>query len=72
GTMTDDDRQMIQTEVEGLQDEITRIVSTTEFNGQTLLDGTFDLKGYTDNVDVKVVYYGDALGSGEYTIGGDL
>ena len=72
GTMTDDDRQMIQTEVEGLQDEITRIVSTTEINGQTLLDGTFDLKGYTDNVDVKVVYYGDALGSGEYTIGGDL
>ncbi|MDE6972513.1 MAG: flagellin FliC3 [Lachnospiraceae bacterium] len=72
GTMTDDDRQMIQTEVEGLQNEITRIVSTTEFNGQTLLDGTFDLKGYTDNVDVKVVYYGDALGSGEYTIGGDL
>ena len=72
GTMTDDDRVMIQTEVEGLQEEITRIVSTTEFNGQTLLDGTFDLKGYTDNTDVKVVYYGDAVGSGEYTINGTL
>lgn len=70
GTMTDDDRLMIQTEVEGLQEEITRITSTTEFNGQTLLDGTFDLKGYTDNVDMKVVYYGDKVSSGNYTLDG--
>lgn len=70
GTMTDDDRLMIQTEVEGLQEEITRITSTTEFNGQALLDGTFDLKGYTDNVNMKIVYYGDKVSSGNYTLDG--
>lgn len=70
GTMTDDDRLMIQTEVEGLQEEITRITSTTEFNGQALLDGTFDLKGYTDKVDMKIVYYGDKVSSGNYTLDG--
>lgn len=68
GTITDDDREMIQTEVEGLQKEITRITSTTEFNGQTLLDGTFDLKGYTDDVDMKVAYYGDNVKSGVYML----
>lgn len=68
GTITDDDRELIQTEVEGLQAEITRITATTEFNGQTLLDGTFDLKGYTDDVDMKVAYYGDKVSSGIYTL----
>lgn len=70
GTITDDDRELIQTEVEGLQAEITRITATTEFNGQTLLDGTFDLKGYTDDVDMKVAYYGDKVSSGIYTLDG--
>ena len=70
GTITDDDRELIQTEVEGLQAEITRITATTEFNGQTLLDGTFDLKGYTDEVNMKVAYYGDKVSSGVYTLDG--
>lgn len=68
GTITDDDRELIQEEVGKLTEEIDRIVADTEFNGQTLLDGTFDLKGYTDNVDMKVAYYGDKVSSGEYKI----
>ncbi len=68
GTLTDDDRELIQQEVDQLKDEIDRIASETEFNGQTLLDGTFDLKGYTDNVDMKVASYGDKVNSGEYII----
>ena len=68
GTLTDDDRNLIQQEVDQLKDEIDRISSETEFNGQTLLDGTFDLKGYTDNVDMKVATYGDKVNSGKYII----
>lgn len=47
GTITDDDRLTIDNEVQQLKSEITRIANETEFNGQSLLDGTFDLKGYT-------------------------
>ncbi len=68
GILTDDDRNLIQEEVDQLKEEIERIASETEFNGQTLLDGTFDLKGYTDNVDVKVASYGDKVNSGEYKV----
>lgn len=68
GTITDDDRRLIQEEVDQLKEEIDRIVAETEFNGQPLLDGTFDLKGYTDNVNVKVASYGNKVSSGEYTI----
>lgn len=72
GTLTDDDRNLIQQEVDQLKDEIDRIASETEFNGQTLLDGTFDLKGYTDNVGVKVASYGDKVSSGLYEVDLDV
>ncbi|MGG5259649.1 flagellin [Phycicoccus avicenniae] len=39
-TNTDDDRAAIQKEVTALNDELDRIASTTQFNGQNLLDGT--------------------------------
>lgn len=45
GILTDDDRRLIDAEVQQLKEEITRISSETEFNGQKLLDGSFDLKG---------------------------
>lgn len=37
GTETDDDREAVQKEIEQLQDELTRISSTTEFNINELL-----------------------------------
>ena len=40
-TLTTDDRGYIQQEVNALVSEINRTASTTEFNNQTLLDGTF-------------------------------
>ncbi len=40
GTETDDDREAIQNEVTQLQDELTRISETTEFNTMKLLDGS--------------------------------
>lgn len=68
GTTTDEDRKIIQDEIAQLKEEITRIGETTEYNGQKLFDGTFDLKGYTENTDVKVNYYSDDVAIGEYLI----
>ncbi|MBR5969234.1 MAG: flagellin [Lachnospiraceae bacterium] len=45
-TITASDRDYIESEFQALKDEIQRIAKTTEFNGQTLLDGTFDYRGY--------------------------
>jgi len=41
-TNTAEDRNKLQAEVDQLAEELTRIASTTEFNTQKLLDGTFD------------------------------
>ena len=40
GTETDDDREAVQNEIVQLQDELTRISETTEFNTMKLLDGS--------------------------------
>ncbi|MCR5509808.1 MAG: flagellin [Lachnospiraceae bacterium] len=69
-TITDDDRKLIQEEIVQLKKEIQRVADTTEFNGQTLLDGSFDLKGYTDNLSVKVATYSDETPAGRYALSG--
>lgn len=66
GTISDADRDAIQAEVKQLKEEITRIGQTTEFNGQKLFDGSFDLKGYTDNNISKIDFYSDNVESGKY------
>lgn len=68
GTLTEQDRKIINKEAQQLKEEIDRISGEAEFNGQKILDGSFDLKGYTDNVDVKVAYYGDEVKAGEYQV----
>ncbi len=40
-TNTDSDRTAVQSEIDALSSEITRISSTTQFNTQNLLDGNF-------------------------------
>lgn len=67
GTMSDNDRKAIQEEVDGLTAEIERTAKETDFNTMPLLDGTFENKGYTNNVDVKVQYYSDDTRLGKYT-----
>ena len=47
GTVSANDRKNIQDEIDQLKDEIDRIAESTQFNGQNLLDGSFDLKGYS-------------------------
>lgn len=68
GTMTEDDREIIQKEIDQLKDEIDRISDVTEFNGQKLLNGEFSLKGYTTKNDVKVNSYSSDVDPQNYTI----
>ena len=65
---TDGDREIIDTEIQQLKREIERIARDTEYNGMPLLDGSFDLKGYTNNPDVKIGYYSDEVPQGDYKI----
>jgi flagellin len=68
GTMTDEDRSIIQEELSQLKEEVQRISETTQFNGQNLLDGEFANKGYSSNPDVKVVSYSESVEAGDYKI----
>ena len=43
-TMTSDDRSYVKSEIDALVSEIDRVKSTTTFNEQSLLDGTFSQK----------------------------
>ncbi len=76
GTLTENDRKTIQEEVTQLKNEIDRMAQTTQFNGQSILDGSFDLKGYvTDqngqaNPNLKVSSYSDNIEAGKYEIRG--
>lgn len=80
-TNTDDDRAIIDEEIQQLKAEIERVSETTEFNGQKLLDGTFDLKGYATVYDsttntyvtdanITVSTYSDEIPAGTATIAG--
>jgi len=57
GTLTDNDRNAIQQEVNQLTAEIERIAADTEYNTQNLLGGEQALKGYTDNNKIDVLNY---------------
>ena len=74
-TITPVDRDYIESEIQQLKDEIGRIASTTDFNGQKILDGTFDYRGYatvggTTDPDIRVASYSDNMAGRKYTISG--
>jgi len=68
GTCTTADRNAVQEEVTQLSAEIERLAKQTDFNGNVLLDGTNDLKGYTSDQNVKVDYYSDQTYAKNYEI----
>ena len=73
GTMTSVDRGVVQEEISQLKQEVTRVAQTTQFNGQNILDGSFDLKGYATvdgatDTNVKVSSYSDQVTSGNVAI----
>lgn len=69
GTLCDEDRVMIDEELQALKDEVERIGQTTQFNGQNLLDGNFDLKGYSSTEEFTVDYYKEGMVYGNYQFG---
>ncbi len=77
GTNTFEDRAIIQDEIEELKKEIERISKDTQFNGQNLLDGTYDYKAYSRDTSgatpapapkVRVSTINSEVDPGEYTI----
>ena len=68
GIYTTDDRIAIQAEIDQLNEEITRISETTEFNTMTLLDGNIDRKSYSSNNNVSLVSLSDTVAVGNYTV----
>lgn len=68
GTITSSDRIAINDEVNQLKKEVVRISNETEFNGKTLLDGSFDLKGYASIPGIDVNSYSDTMPLGKYNI----
>lgn len=68
GTTTDADREAIQKEVDALQAEIVRVASETEYNTQSLLDGSMSLRGYSNNDKVQVDLYNENFPVDKYNI----
>lgn len=68
GTYTTQDRVAIQSEIDQLNQEITRISDTTEFNTMTLLDGNIDRKSYSSDNRVNLVSLSDSVSTGDYKI----
>lgn len=68
GTATDSDRENIDAEMQQLKKEIERIATDTDFNGQALLDGTFDRRSYSSVDGLSVVGTSDDLPAGVYTV----
>lgn len=68
GTYTTADRVAIQSEIDQLNQEITRISETTEFNTMTLLDGNIDRKSYSSNNKVELVSLSDTVDVGQYNV----
>ena len=68
GIMDEVDRSVIQSEVDQLKKEITRISETTEFNSQPLLNGEFSAKGYTNVEGITVNDFNEQTPPVVYTI----
>lgn len=68
GTLTSVDRETLNKELKQLKEEVARVANDTEFNGQALLDGSFEMRGYTNSQIANVDYYTDEVLAKEYTI----
>ena len=65
GTLSDDDRKIVNDEVVELKEELTRIKNTTEFNSMPILNGEFQYRGYTSHKEVKVSNYSAKMNTAE-------
>ncbi|MFA9467026.1 MAG: flagellin [Velocimicrobium sp.] len=67
GTETDDDRSAVSDEIGQLQEELTRISDTTEFNTMKLLDGSLGGGSSAKGVSVDASVSTSALAAGSLT-----
>ncbi len=66
GTNSLDDRKAIQKEIDELEKEVDRIASDTEYNTKTLLDGSSDVRSYSDHA--TRLYVSDTVTPGIYSM----
>ncbi len=57
-TLTANDRQVIQAEIDQLKEEVDRIASTTQFNKKKLLDGSASVLWSSDKLETKAFVRG--------------
>ena len=67
-TYSDDDRVAIMDEIEQIRDEIDRVAEDTDFNTQTLLDGTFARRTYSAVSYAEITYTSSSVAAGDYRI----
>ncbi|MCR5271495.1 MAG: flagellin [Lachnospiraceae bacterium] len=65
-TSTPSDKKAIQAEIDQLLEEVNRISRDTEYNTKTLLDGTSDVRVYSEYA--ERIYTSDAVEPATYTI----
>jgi len=53
GTLSDEDRESVQVEIDQLLEEVTRISDTTEFNSKKLLNGDAEIEGLSMQIGGK-------------------
>ncbi len=68
GTLTVDDRQSIQDEINQLGEEIDRISDDTEFNTKQLLNGNLDRKAHSSSPLMSVTSANEAVPAGSYKV----
>lgn len=68
GSLDDNDRMAVQQEVNALAKEIDRTADDTQFNTTKLLNGSLDLKGYSNSSSVSVMTFSQTVPANEYEI----
>lgn len=67
GTLSDEDRTSVQSEITMLSDEIDRISTTIQFNSMNLLDGSISNKTYPSDPQIgEVITLSDGVSAGSY------
>lgn len=67
GTYCMEDRKSIQSEIDQLTQEVTRISSDTEYNKKSLLDGSSDLRTYATPNSATRIAVSNTVAAGDYT-----
>lgn len=67
-TYSDDDRVAIMDEISQIRDEIDRVAKDTDFNTQTLLDGTFSRRTFSAVDYADITYVSSTVEAGNYMI----